>query len=248
MTIKPNGSKSSLRHLLRTCIAPLSWRFVGKTNPQSFEFFYNSKQVDELTRLAIKWGTDKGYCSEIKSSNHNYTTFYNMILHQRRLQVQTILECGIGTTDRNIPSNMGKKGIPGASLRMWREYFPIAHIYGCDIDSRILFQEERISTLYVDQLDPESIKAMISQIPNSVDLIFDDGLHTFEAGKNFLDICLPNLAKSGLYFIEDVGLPDARMYQEYLNSRDIPFSFIRCVTPERSTLGDNNIIMISNLK
>ena len=49
-------------------------------------------------------------------------------------------------------------GKPGASLRVWRDYFPNAIIYGADIDKDILFAEERIKTFYIDQLDPVAIK------------------------------------------------------------------------------------------
>ena len=34
---------------------------------------------------------------------------------------------------------MGIKGKPGASLRVWKDYFPNANIIGVDIDENILF-------------------------------------------------------------------------------------------------------------
>jgi hypothetical protein len=55
---------------------------------------------------------------------------------------------------------MGRTGTPGASLRAWRDYFPNAEIYGADIDREILFEEERISAFYVNQLSESAILKM----------------------------------------------------------------------------------------
>ena len=80
---------------------------------------------------------------------------------------------------------MGINGKPGASLRVWREYFKNAQIFGADIDKEILFKENRIETYYVDQLNRDSIKNMWKEInKNNFDLIIDDGLHNYDAGKN----------------------------------------------------------------
>ena len=59
---------------------------------------------------------------------------------------------------------MGSTGQPGASLKMWRDYFPNAMIFGADIDKDILFNDQRITTFYVDQLNSDSIKEMWRKI------------------------------------------------------------------------------------
>ena len=48
--------------------------------------------------------------------------------------------------------------VASASLYMWQEYFPNAEIFGADVDKRILFNEGRIKTYFVDQYSFESIK------------------------------------------------------------------------------------------
>ena len=48
------------------------------------------------------------------------------------------------------------------------------------------------------------------------DLIIDDGLHTFEAGKCLFENSIKNLSQSGIYIIEDVSIPDLVKYQEFL--------------------------------
>lgn len=55
---------------------------------------------------------------------------------------------------------MGDYGPSGASLRVLRDYFPNALIVGADIDKSVLFQEARIKTCYVDQLDAESVRRL----------------------------------------------------------------------------------------
>jgi 23S rRNA U2552 (ribose-2'-O)-methylase RlmE/FtsJ len=93
---------------------------------------------------------------------------------------------GLGTNFTDTPSNMGERASPGASLRGWRRYFPKAQILGADIDSRILFSEDRISTFRVDQLSDHTIDILWQKLSNDeFDIIIDDGLHTFEANTRF---------------------------------------------------------------
>ena len=100
---------------------------------------------------------------------------------------------------------MTSNGKPGASLRVFRDYFPKAEIYGGDIDNKIFFQEERIFTFEVDQLSSPSIEKMWSNINKSnFDLIVDDGLHTCEAALNLFENSFKKLKNGGVYIIEDV--------------------------------------------
>jgi 23S rRNA U2552 (ribose-2'-O)-methylase RlmE/FtsJ len=100
---------------------------------------------------------------------------------------------------------MTANGVPGASLRVWRDYFPLANIYGADIDKGILFEEENIKTFYVDQLKSETFDDLWSNFENiEFDIMIDDGLHTFEAGVNTLVNSFHKLRKGGTYIIEDV--------------------------------------------
>ena len=59
---------------------------------------------------------------------------------------------------------MTSDGKPGASLRVWKDYFINSRVYGADIDKSILFEEDRIKKFYVNQLDSSSIKEMWSNI------------------------------------------------------------------------------------
>lgn len=105
--------------------------------------------------------------------------------------MKNILEIGIGTNNTDIISNMGKEGTQGASLRAFRDYFKSANIFGADFDKRILFKEKSISTMYVDQTDPESLDKLFIRINKKFDLIIDDGLHAIHTNLNTVIAGLP---------------------------------------------------------
>jgi hypothetical protein len=94
-----------------------------------------------------------------KSRPHNDTPLYSALLKERFDQPLRILELNLGSINPDVPSNMGLFGVPGASLRGWRELFPRAVVYGADIDRTSLLQEDRIKTFYCDQLD-QSIREL----------------------------------------------------------------------------------------
>lgn len=168
------------------------------------------KSKNPLSSIMKKYGSDKGSPNEVEITRsgwiaNRYTDLYHILFATIREDTKKVFECGIGSNNEDVESNMTTNGIPGASLRGWREYFSNADIYGADIDSRILFQEDRIRTFYVDQTDPESIKTMWAQIDETdFDFILDDGLHTAQANIEFLENSWDRLKNNGIYIIEDV--------------------------------------------
>ena len=64
-----------------------------------------------LTKLGMKYGTDK-------ATHHGYTQHYNKRFESIRMDVKNVLEVGTAK---------------GASVQMWRDYFPNATIYTVDI-------------------------------------------------------------------------------------------------------------------
>lgn len=147
--------------------------------------------MDELTQLAIKYGTDKW-------GKHHYTPVYHEMFKDRRNEIENVLEIG--------PAE-------GAGLFMFRDYFPNANIYGFEIDEervRKLRNEERITIIQGDQgkmsdiFKIDLLHIMFSQL----DIVIDDGSHnpidqifTFQA-------IFPHLKKGAKYIIEDVADDD----------------------------------------
>jgi hypothetical protein len=139
---------------------------------------------------------------------------------------------------------MGVNGKPGASLRVWKDYFPNATIYGADIDKDVLFEEPRIKTYYVDQLDPESISTMWGEVGvRDFDFMVDDGLHTFEAGATLFSNSISMLAKGGIYVIEDVSGPELREYDKFFSQLNYHVEFVS-LHRVGLALGNNNLVVI----
>lgn len=167
------------------------------------EFLLSKEYRSPTTLCAImtSFGSDKG------DERHNYTTLYSKLFSPWKNEKLSLFELGIGTNFTDIPSNMGLQGKPGASLYGWALFFPNAHIYGADIDKRILFQEPRIQTYYCDQCNKKSVQTLFKadDLKNiSFDIMIDDGLHEFDANLNFLENSLQKLKKNGIYIVEDL--------------------------------------------
>jgi len=216
-----------------------------------YKNFYNYKRT-LLSELCDKYGTDKGFNrieNRIFYNNwhpHNYTDYYSSLFDHSRTNIKRVFECGIGTNNPNLPSSMGSEYIPGGSLKVWRDYFPNAQIYGADIDEKILFQEDRIKTFYVNQLDENSIKKMWSEIKiNNFDLIIDDGLHTLEAGISLFDNSFKYLRNGGIYIIEDVDPSYLKSLSNYLENKN-NVEIISLKAKNKKLLRDNNLIVIRN--
>lgn len=135
-------------------------------------------------------------------------------------------------------------GKPGASLRVWRDYFPNAIIYGADIDKDILFAEERIKTFYIDQLDPVAIKECWSSInERDFDFIVDDGLHTFDAGLTLFVQSIDRLSIDGVYIIEDVAINDLIKYKKFFSNSEYEVDYVLMNRPDLP-LSDNSLVVI----
>ena len=144
---------------------------------------------------------------------------------------------------------MGINGRPGASLRGWRELFPKALVYGADIDRDILFKEDRIETFYCDQLNKVVIRELWAQptLQGGVDILIDDGLHTFEGNVSFLDESLERLRPGGVYVVEDIEnetLDQWRNHLETVYTKQFPeHEFALVTVPYSLDDRDNNLLI-----
>jgi trans-aconitate methyltransferase len=145
-----------------------------------------SWNLDALARL---WGTDKS------STGHAYTAGYAAHLGARRWRVRSVLEIGVGGY---LTPDLG-----GESMRMWRNYFPRAHIYGIDLEPKRLDTTERMTILQADQSDPESLRAALTGCP-PFDLVVDDGSHVGAHVITAFETLFERVAPGGLYAIEDL--------------------------------------------
>ncbi len=140
-----------------------------------------------LKTLARLYGTDKW-------GHHRYVLHYDTHFAPLRLKRLNILEIGIGGYD--------DPELGGASLRMWRTYFPKSRIYGIDIYDKRAHDEYRIKTFRGAQVDEEFLSSVVKTI-GQVNIIIDDGSHQNEHVIRTFAFLFPCLSKGGFYVIED---------------------------------------------
>jgi len=193
-----------------------------------------------LCHMMKKYGSDKGLC------HHNYTILYFQLFEKIQNEKLKIFEMGLGTNNTDVPSNMGKDGKPGASLRGWREFFVNSEIYGGDIDDRILFNEDRIETFYCDQTNKSILKNLFTSFNFVFDIIIDDGLHNFDANITMLESTIEYLKKGGYYIIEDIKFSEIEKFNFYIKDNQHKFESINlfCLENSLNIFKDNNLIII----
>ncbi len=155
--------------------------------------------MGRLNDLANKWGTDKG---DGNYDKHSYADTYEELIRlvPHRDRPFKLLEIGIWD-----PRN------PGASIRMWREFMPLAELYGVDINEgcRVLEAECDLNVRIVDQNNPELLGRMMEEI-GDVDFVVDDGSHVLQHQITSLLALWPHLAPGGFYAVEDLHAPQSQ--------------------------------------
>lgn len=147
-------------------------------------------QFNELDQFALDFGSDKGEKPVNNLSPKRYTKVYYKCFQPIRYDELTILEIGI---------------YGGASLKMWKSFFPNATIYGIDIDPNCKqYEEDRIHVCLGSQNDKNFLRSVVNSIGKSIDIIIDDGSHKTKDHKVSLEVLFPYLSPGGFYFIEDL--------------------------------------------
>jgi hypothetical protein len=172
--------------------------------------------VNDLTKLAIKYKTDK-------YGKHHYTDVYYDIFKHRRKNIVSVLEIGVSQ---------------GMSLRMWRDFFPNAMIYGIDNKDDYIFYEDRIKVFQCDQRSGDQLKDLISKIGKHLDLVVDDGSHNPDDQVYTCNLITSLLKRDFIYVIEDVA--DASIIGKLNKKFDI--SMIRV-----GKRYDDRLIILGNL-
>jgi len=153
-----------------------------------------------LTELIDNQRTDK-------NTGHSYLVVYEKLFNPKKNTAKNVLEIGIGwVKDEN-----------GGSIKLWRDYFTESMIYGLDITNPdIIYNEikndERIILfLEKDAYDPVFFKDTFNLfIKNNIffDILIDDGPHTLESMKTFIQMYSKILSNNGIMVVEDVQTLD----------------------------------------
>jgi len=143
-------------------------------------------KMNELTKLGIKFGTDKAYW-------HRYTDFYSKFFKEKKELPNVILEIGIST---------------GASIKMLHKYFNRSIIYCMDIKEECVENAKQISKrvkpFLCDQGNKTQMTTSIMNLNTSFDIIIDDGSHHPAHQKLTLETLFPFLNPGGIYICEDI--------------------------------------------
>ncbi|GAA4356802.1 hypothetical protein GCM10023145_27720 [Angustibacter luteus] len=142
----------------------------------------------DLCELATKYGTDKW-------GIHRYAQHYQRHLEHLRDRPIRLLEIGVGGYSN------ARRG--GASLRMWRDFFPQGQVVGMDIHDKSGLSAPRIAVVQADQSDPTSLRRVHEDF-GPFDVIIDDGSHVPAHVRTTFETLYPLLAENGVYAIEDL--------------------------------------------
>jgi hypothetical protein len=138
---------------------------------------------ESLHEIALRHGADKA------AARRSLAAIYDDLLTQRRYDPVSLLEIGV---------------LEGASLRMWRDYFPRGKIYGFDRDGEAKRHEDRQIKIFIgDQEDEAGLDALIEQT-GDLDVVVDDGGHRARQQIGTLVHLWPHVRPSGMYIVEDI--------------------------------------------
>lgn len=149
-----------------------------------------------LNEIGVECGTDKS------TITHCYLDNYAKHLEHRRNENLTILEIGVAG---------------GASIKMWREYFQNAKIYGIDNNPACAGDG-----VFIGDHNDEMFMADTLLKIGKCDLVIDDGSHVGHDMKKLFQRYFPTIVKSGgLYCVEDTHC----LYEEHYNQGSDAFQF-----------------------
>lgn len=128
--------------------------------------------------------------SPYKSIKHSsYFDVYEKLFHRYRNKPVVFVEIGV---------------LNGGSLFMWRDYFgKQAKIIGIDLNPEARrWQEHGFDIFIGDQANPSFWQQIITKYPQ-IDVILDDGGHTYEQQIMTTELLKPHIKDGGLIVIED---------------------------------------------
>jgi cephalosporin hydroxylase len=136
-----------------------------------------------LDQLGTRYRTDKA------SFGHGFLNLYERFLDPIRAEVRSVLEIGV---------------CDGASLPMWRDFFPNANVVGLDINPDTLKHAgERITVEIRDQSNVADL-VEVARTYGPFDLVVDDGSHQWDHQITSLRSLLPHVKPGRYYILEDL--------------------------------------------
>ena len=141
-----------------------------------------------------------------KDDGHCYAEVYDILFEAIQSKAQNVLEVGIDK---------------GGSILLWKNYFSNAAIYGIDCNQEgcinrdvlqhlanddkveLLLNLNAYDTLAIDMIHCISKSSFFQPNPK-FDVIIDDGPHTVDSQKKFIELYSSLLSENGILIIEDI--------------------------------------------
>jgi len=140
-----------------------------------------------LDEIGQKHGTDKRTGASAKM--HGYLPHYDFFFRELRDQKISLLEVGV---------------YHGASLAMWRDYFPNAEIVGVDINPDAQqYSGDRVTIEIMDQANKLQL-AELGAKHGPFDIVIDDGSHRWDHQRITFVHMLKHVKSGGFFVIEDI--------------------------------------------
>jgi hypothetical protein len=215
-----------------------------------------------LNKCALDYGLDK--VMRFKDGKHifghNFISSYNKIFKNFDIDdVDHVLEIGIGCLEKGQMG--GKNGVitkfgykTGNSLRMWRDCFINANIYGIDIyKEAMIINEDRIHTYVCDQSYPSQLKELMDiKIKKKLNVIVDDGSHELTHQIISFNTLSPYLKEGGIYIIECIqpkNISHLSNLSAFNNKADIEKKFnITIYDTRKDTNKNDDFMMLFQMK
>ena len=129
-----------------------------------------------------------------KNTSHSYLPLYQKLLEGKRETAKNVLEVGIWA---------------GGSIKLWSDFFINATVHGIDIVNPELGEDitNNENIILHTSCDAYNNDFFLNHLLNKnikFDLMLDDGPHTLESMKQFINLYSQIMTDDGILIIEDV--------------------------------------------
>jgi len=151
--------------------------------------FYDTK----LNRLATRHRSDKtsGYLTEFRYT-HGYSRIYEQLFASPLSSELNLVEIGLLRPDSSNKQQSGDVISSAPSLRIWREYFPQAKLYGFDIRAYSGKPIQNCQIIRGDQGQRRDLARPIDACPGGFDIVIDDGSHASQHQQTRFAVLFPH--------------------------------------------------------
>ena len=199
----------------------------------------------ELCQLGKNHSTDKSPFNE-SLHRHPYTPIYSLLFSSLKNKKINFAEIGI---------------LNNSSIRMWRDFFPYAYIFGFDYDDSLILnaKKDKLKKVFYKKINVKKSSSIIEAFKSckkKFDVIIDDSSHNFYDQIRIIKETTKYLKPGGVLVIEDIPKENSLYSEENFNKHlkkqfqyfDF-FNFIDCDHINKFSKGWNNdklLIMVKN--